>query len=110
MMLKVLGPSIEGEDQECTVAKTAAEARDRLTESWDLMVIDDNLPDANAINLVRDIRQDTINQDIWILIMSSDPQLAGKVRRLRDQRIHFVDKMAGTAAIRTSLDELCSQT
>lgn len=64
------------------VARTAAQARDRLAErEWDAVLMDLRLPDGNGLDIVRELRADPTRTDTRIAALTAsalvgDPQQA----------------------------------
>ncbi len=77
---------------ETVLCSTIAEARAALDETSDLVVLDVVLPDGDGVELLRELRSDRRTESMPILLLSSEAEIADRIRAIETGANAYVGK------------------
>jgi two-component system, NtrC family, sensor kinase len=87
-----LGDSFGEAGFEAVLCSTVAEARRALERTTDLVVLDVVLPDGDGVELLRSLRGDARTAELPILMLSSEDEIADRIRGLETGADAYVGK------------------
>lgn len=85
--------AFEAAEFQCLLCSTAAEAREALSRaSIDLAVLDVILPDADGIDLLRQIRETPQSAGLPVMVLSTEAEVRDRIRGLRTGADEYIGK------------------
>ncbi|GAA2526488.1 response regulator [Pilimelia columellifera] len=83
-----------------TLCDSGAQAQAALAKSaWDLVVLDVRLPDADGVELLAQIRADPAHEDTIVLLLSTEAEVADRLRGLQTGADDYVGKPYDAASV-----------